>query len=249
VLARHRKVQGKMTERQLHFCLTIRTHQRKRVDGNQEIVWLRAHRAWIQTRLFQIESPAATKVVTLQEAGRRMSLEKEMLIQMKSIRDEPKETQVDHVEINRRQWRMNSARGDRHITIFEDKNIDASNAQICLIELVADFYDRSKQIEKASIVPDILVTLKQVVVNRDALSELHNKLSAWLQNRTGFTIVLSPNSSQNTRVNITLGIDSRWICSVDKPVFCLQYKDGGSLVIEASFVVDQSCIKQWLLPD
>jgi hypothetical protein len=153
---------------------------------------------------------------------------------------------VELAETNKRTWCMRSARGDRHVTLFEVENLADTDNWIFLIELIADFNNRAEKIAIAKIVPDFSITLNQVVINRNSLFELNAKLLSWLNNRAEFRLELSPYSRQTTSIHVGLGLDSQWICSIDKPVFCFQYKEGVSIIIETSFVVDQSCVQKWL---
>jgi hypothetical protein len=68
-----------------------------------------------------------------------MNLGNEMSTQMKSFQGEQKEIQVELAETNKRTWCMRSARGDRHVTLFEVENLADTDNSIFSIELIADF--------------------------------------------------------------------------------------------------------------
>ena len=165
---------------------------------------------------------------------------------MKNIPGAQRQIPVEAVGISGREWRMNSARGDRYIAIEDLGTAENASFSTVSIELAADFYDRTRPIKTAKIIPDFCIKLKQVAIRRGALLELNEKLLTWLDHRVEFQIRLSPDAGQNISLDLSFGRDDNWICSVDKPVLCIRYQDGASLAIDAAFVVDQSCARLWL---
>lgn len=107
------------------------------------------------------------------------------------------------------------------------------------------FWDRSDALDAdtADLVEDFEMHLFQARVARAGILKLVNALGDWSENPRQMDIDLW--SESLPRVAISIGSSDRFISSATKPVFALRYDDSR---VEAtfSFVVDQSCLKQFL---
>lgn len=141
---------------------------------------------------------------------------------------------------------MRSSRGDKHVKLHLLGPSTAETNWLASFDLYGNFYDRGKKIQDAEMVRDFHVSLSQFNLKKSAIYDLACDLEEWLHSKLEFERTLTPDTIGDQLLKIGIGKNSNLICSIDKPVFTLEYVCGESLSTRTSFVVDQTNIQEWL---
>ncbi|MGO1073330.1 hypothetical protein [Lysobacter sp. CA199] len=113
---------------------------------------------------------------------------------------------------------------------------------LCALTVGGDFWCRNRVVAEAELTVDFEVSLPQVVVDKKQVVALNDRFSAWMDDRKGFVVPLSPASRTGQSLTISIGVDPGLICSADKPALIVEYACGASMAARWAFIVDQSCV-------
>lgn len=161
---------------------------------------------------------------------------------MKNTREEPKETQVAELGENYAMT-MSSTSGREKLSFALVGTSELG--RIYEVEVGGYFWDRSVPLEAASMTRDFEVRLPQVLISEKGVSALRQHLAAWLDDRHCFECTITSQDSEQI-LSVKVGADARFISSQEKPVFELSYSRGASMSARWAFVVDQTCIREFL---
>ena len=115
---------------------------------------------------------------------------------------------------------------------------------IAEVNILGNFWERSKPVNKAELVTDFSVSLPQIIIKKHEIGDLIEGLKRWLDFPQEIKINISTHEEQT--MSIHLGIDDDFICSVGKPVCSIRYSSARMKNSEWKFVVDQSCVTLFL---
>ena len=145
---------------------------------------------------------------------------------------------------------LNSSNGWSSFCIEVLRRFSDPGSEECLLA-TAHFLYKSWQrdlaiqgrLSEAELVEDVAFRLEQFVLDPVALEELVWTLDAWLSNRNGFSHRFAGLDDQQLIVGVSN--DSEFISSIDKPVCSIEFDYGSVHYWKSSFVVDETCIKQF----
>lgn len=144
------------------------------------------------------------------------------------------------------QWAMTSASGREQFACARVCGSEDSPSGIFEISISGSFWHRGEPIQSASMALDFHVRLPQVLLSESGMAALRAHLSHWLEGQDTFECVISPARNCDQVLTVALGTDPGLICSRDKPAFIVSYSRGAAMVGRWAFIVDQSCIRNYL---
>lgn len=139
---------------------------------------------------------------------------------------------------------MTSASGRERFSCARVSSIENSRSGIYEIVISGDFWSRAEPLETASLSLDFQVRLPQVLLSEDGMETLRDHLVTWLDDQLSFECMIELNFDQILAV--ALGSDPGLISSRERPVFIVSYSRGATMVGRWAFVVDQSCVRNFL---
>ncbi|WP_431600156.1 hypothetical protein [Stenotrophomonas sp.] len=98
----------------------------------------------------------------------------------------------------------------------------------------------------AEMTPALRAAVEPVRVDKSALLNLLHRMQAWLDGAVEFELELTSSEDAEQSMWVRIGPDARFISSSDKPVFEVRCRRGDSLMLGFAFVVDQSCIREFI---
>ena len=164
---------------------------------------------------------------------------------MKSIQEGRRGTQVDERDEGS-SWLMSSASGRERFLCTRIAPAKISRCSLYKVEVNGNFWDKGVPLAEAGISPDFQVQLPQVLFSDDALVALRGHINSWLEERTHFECLMTPELNSDQILTIAIGSDSGLISSKDKPVFIVNYSRGSAMVGRWAFVIDQSCVRGFI---
>jgi len=141
---------------------------------------------------------------------------------------------------------MTSASGRERFSCARVSSIENSRSGIYEIVISGDFWSRAEPLETASLSLDFQVRLPQVLLSEDGMETLRDHLVTWLDDQLSFECMISPELNFDQILAVALGSDPGLISSRERPVFIVSYSRGATMVGRWAFVVDQSCVRNFL---
>ena len=143
---------------------------------------------------------------------------------------------------------ISSADGWNHLLLTFARSFTVEDRKLILTALThkGKYWDRERSLRAgfaAELTDDYNVVLPQVVLSRNKLEELVERLNAWLLEFSSFEIDLSGHSDQS--ISVFIGQRDDLISRPDRPVFSLTYSTS-RMKGQWSFVTDPSCISAML---
>lgn len=143
-------------------------------------------------------------------------------------------------------WTMNSASGRERFVCARVSPSGDSHVGIYEVVISGNFWNRGEPLETASLSLDFQVNLTQVLLSEDGMGALRDHLDAWLEEQCNFECMISPESNSDQILTVALGSDPGLISSRERPVFIVSYSRGATMVARWAFVIDQSCVRNFL---
>ncbi len=146
-------------------------------------------------------------------------------------------------------WTLTSSSGRNEFTgVFLRHWNDEIRSLLLLAEITVQgmFWPRGQEMSGTELVTDYAVTLPQVIVQKDAIDRLIAELTNWSNRPKQFSVDLASSKNNDQALKIFFGVSDSLISSVEKPACVLMYTNGAFIRGEWSFVVDQSCINNFL---
>ena len=118
-----------------------------------------------------------------------------------------------------------------------------TRAMVCAIEITGEFFARGTTKTSGEIVPDFKVVLSQVLIDRQAVRVLRDRLLEWHTNPASFEIELGTSQEGDQHLSLALAEDPRLLYEVHKPACIITYGSPSAMQGRWSFLVDQSCVQ------
>ncbi len=139
---------------------------------------------------------------------------------------------------------ISSADGWNNLLLTFEKSFTVEDRKLILMAITqkGKYWDREQSLLSgfaAELTNDYNVILPQVVVLRNKLEELVERIEAWFLEFSSFEIDLSGHSDQS--ISMFIGQRDDFISRPDRPVFSLTYS-ASRMKGQWSFVTDPSCI-------
>lgn len=149
---------------------------------------------------------------------------------------------VEHDD-NRKLWSISSASGRERFLCAVLSDAPYQGVLVCSLRVEGSFWDRSRHLSSADIIPDFDVCLAQVLVDVECLEDLRKRFEEWLRAGTHFECRLNASKSGGQELIVSVGADPGLIYVDAKPAFMIEYSAGAFMTGKWSFIVDQSCVR------
>lgn len=140
-------------------------------------------------------------------------------------------------------WSMPASNGRARIECALIGRSEKTDALICVIEIVSEFWARGRIEMGGNTTNDFRISLSQVLVDLSSLKSLRERLIEWQVNPSDFRLQLGAQGDGDQRLSLSIGHDENLIYAAGKPACIFTYESGSSMQGRWSFVVDQSCIR------